>query len=103
MVIVQNDQCDGTTSVSVCAFTTDPTETPLLRIRIESGARDWHRLSGSRACRSPEPGVIGGASVGGQLGVSQGLLARDSAPMPAERGPCRNLTQRSAHAGEGMW
>jgi len=33
-VIVQGDGFDATASVTVCAFTTDPTEAPLFRIRI---------------------------------------------------------------------
>jgi mRNA interferase MazF len=35
VVIVQDDRFDATESVTVCAFTTDPTEAPLLRLRIE--------------------------------------------------------------------
>jgi mRNA interferase MazF len=35
VVIVQDDRFDATDSVTVCAFTTDPTEAPLFRIRIE--------------------------------------------------------------------
>jgi mRNA interferase MazF len=34
-VVVQDDYFDGTSSVTVCAFTTDPTEAPLFRVRIE--------------------------------------------------------------------
>lgn len=36
MVIVQDDRFDATDSVTVCAFTTDPTEAPLFRIRVEA-------------------------------------------------------------------
>ncbi len=35
VVIVQDDRFDATTSVTVCAFTTDPTEAPLFRLRVE--------------------------------------------------------------------
>lgn len=35
VVIVQDDRFDATDSVTVCAFTTDPTEAPLLRLSIE--------------------------------------------------------------------
>ena len=35
VVIVQDDRFDATDSVTVCAFTTDPTEAPLFRLRIE--------------------------------------------------------------------
>ncbi len=34
-MIVQDDRFDATASVTVCAFTTDPTEAPLFRLRIE--------------------------------------------------------------------
>ncbi|HVX68652.1 MAG TPA: type II toxin-antitoxin system PemK/MazF family toxin [Mycobacteriales bacterium] len=36
MVIVQDDRFTETGSVTVCAFTTDPTEAPLLRLPIEA-------------------------------------------------------------------
>ena len=35
VVIVQDDRFDATDSVTVCAFTTDPTEAPMFRLRIE--------------------------------------------------------------------
>lgn len=35
VAIVQDDHFDATGSVTVCAFTTDPTEAPLFRLRIE--------------------------------------------------------------------
>lgn len=35
VVIVQDDRFDATDSVTVCAFTTDPTEAPLFRLPIE--------------------------------------------------------------------
>lgn len=35
VAIVQDDRFDGTDSVTVCAFTTDPTEAPLFRLRID--------------------------------------------------------------------
>lgn len=35
VVIVQDDRFDATTSVTVCAFTTDATEAPLFRLRVE--------------------------------------------------------------------
>lgn len=34
VVIVQDDRFDATDSVTVCAFTTDPTEAPLLRLPV---------------------------------------------------------------------
>ena len=35
MVILQDDRFDATTSVTVCAMTTDPTDAPLIRLLIE--------------------------------------------------------------------
>jgi mRNA interferase MazF len=35
VVVVQDDRFDKTDSITVCAFTTDPTDAPLLRIAIE--------------------------------------------------------------------
>lgn len=34
-VILQSDLFDGTASVTVCAFTTDPTEAPIFRLPVE--------------------------------------------------------------------
>jgi len=38
VVVVQDDRFDATDSVTVCAFTTDPTEAPLFRLPIEPTA-----------------------------------------------------------------
>jgi mRNA interferase MazF len=38
VVIVQDDRFDATDSVTVCAFTTDPTEAPLFRLPIDPTA-----------------------------------------------------------------
>jgi mRNA interferase MazF len=35
VVIVQDDRFDATESVTICAFTTDPTEAPLIRLITE--------------------------------------------------------------------
>ena len=47
-VIVQDDRFDATASITVCAFTTDPTDAPLLRIPVEptekNGLREASRL-----------------------------------------------------------
>jgi len=37
VVVLQDDRFDATDSVTVCAFTTDPTEAPLFRILVEPG------------------------------------------------------------------
>jgi mRNA interferase MazF len=46
-VIVQDDDFSATRSVTICAFTTDPTEAPLFRIRIEPGDTNGLRASSS--------------------------------------------------------
>ncbi len=39
-VIVQDDAFDATASVTVCPFTTDPTEAPLFRIAVEPNGQN---------------------------------------------------------------
>jgi mRNA interferase MazF len=38
VLIVQDDRFDATSSVTICAFTTDPTEATLFRLPVERGA-----------------------------------------------------------------
>ncbi len=38
VVIIQDDRFDGTDSVTICAFTTDPTEAPFIRLPVEPDA-----------------------------------------------------------------
>ena len=47
VVIVQDDRFDATDSITVCAFTTDPTEAPLFRLAVAPNARNGLRS----ACR----------------------------------------------------
>ena len=48
VVIVQDDRFDKTDSITVCAFTTDPTDAPLFRLAVEpsedNGLRSVCRL-----------------------------------------------------------
>ncbi len=39
-VIVQEDRFDSTSSITLCAFTTNPTEAPLLRMVVEPSDRN---------------------------------------------------------------
>ncbi len=43
VVIVQDDRFDATDSLTVCAFTTDPTDAPLLRLPVEPNERNGLR------------------------------------------------------------
>ena len=48
VVIVQDDRFDATAPVTLCAFTTDPTDAPLIRLLVEAdettGIREPSRL-----------------------------------------------------------
>lgn len=39
-VVVQDDSFDATASITLCAFTSDPTEAPLFRIVVEPNPRN---------------------------------------------------------------
>lgn len=43
VAIVQDDSFDATASVTVCAFTTDPTDAPLFRLPVEPNERNGLR------------------------------------------------------------
>ncbi len=43
VVIVQDDAFDATDSITICAFTTDPTEAPLFRLSVEPNERNGLR------------------------------------------------------------
>ena len=57
VVIVQDDRFDATASVTVCAFTTDPTDAPLIRLLVEAdevtGIRDSSRLMVDKVATIP--------------------------------------------------
>jgi mRNA interferase MazF len=44
-VIVQDDRFDATASVTICAFTTDPTDAPLFRLVVEPSAENGLTLA----------------------------------------------------------
>ncbi len=44
VVIIQDDRFDATDSLTVCAFTTDPTDAPLFRLLVEPNAQNGLRL-----------------------------------------------------------
>jgi len=43
VVIVQDDRFDATDSITICAFTTDPTDAPLFRLPAEPNERNGLR------------------------------------------------------------
>jgi mRNA interferase MazF len=46
-VIVQDDDFDATDSITICAFTSDPTEAPLFRIPVQPTGRNGLRTTSS--------------------------------------------------------
>ncbi len=40
VVILQDDRFDATDSITLCAFTTDPTDAPLFRVLVEATERN---------------------------------------------------------------
>ncbi len=42
-VIIQDDRFDATASVTICAFTSDPTDAPLFRLPIDTSDRNGLR------------------------------------------------------------
>jgi len=66
VVILQDDRFDMTDSVTVCAFTTDPTDAPLFRLPIEpsksNGLRAMCRLMVDKITTVPKAKI--GARVG---------------------------------------
>lgn len=66
VVILQDDRFDGTDSITVSAFTTDPTEAPLFRLLVEpnesNGLRAACRLMVDKLTTVPKAKI--GARVG---------------------------------------
>jgi mRNA interferase MazF len=61
-VIVQDNSFDATASVTVCAFTSDPTDAPLFRIEIEpterNGLRGASNLMVDKITTVPKQNVV---------------------------------------------
>lgn len=47
VVVIQDDRFDATESVTICAFTTDPAEAPLLRLYVAPSPQNGLRDAGS--------------------------------------------------------
>lgn len=66
VVIVQDDAFDATNSITICAFTTDPTEAPLFRLLVtpseRNGVRSPSRLMVDKITTVPK------SKVGGRIG-----------------------------------
>ena len=66
VVIVQDDRFDATESITICAFTTDPTDAPLFRLLVEpsesNGLRSACRLMVDKVTTVPRKRI--GARIG---------------------------------------
>jgi len=71
VVIVQDDRFDATNSITICAFTSDPTDAPLFRLAVEpsdaNGLRVTSRLMVDKITTTPKA----------KLGTRMGSLADD--------------------------
>jgi len=65
-VIVQDDDFDATQSVTICVFTTDPTEAPLFRIPIEPSDRNG--LHGPSSIMVDKITTVPKAKLGSKIG-----------------------------------
>jgi mRNA interferase MazF len=81
VVIVQDDAFDATDSVTVCAFTTDPTDAPLFRLPVEpngrNGLRTPSRLMLDKVTTVPKSKVgdrIGRLDDEDMVRINQGLM-----------------------------
>ena len=68
VVILQDDRFDKTESITICAFTTDPTDAPLFRLPVEpsenNGLRAVCRLMVDKITTVPKAKIRIGARVG---------------------------------------
>ena len=78
VVIVQDDRFDASASVTVCAFTTDPTEAPLFRIPVQpdphNGLHTPCRLMADKITTVPRTKL--GARIGQLQGEDMARLTR---------------------------
>ena len=59
VVVVQDDRFDATSSITICAFTSDPTDAPLFRVAVEpdetNGLTTTSRLMVDKITTMPKP------------------------------------------------
>jgi mRNA interferase MazF len=66
VVVVQDDRFDATSSVTICAFTTDPTDAPLFRLLVEPS--DRNRLRAPSRLMVDKLTTVPKSKVGAQVG-----------------------------------
>ncbi|MGK2925227.1 MAG: type II toxin-antitoxin system PemK/MazF family toxin [Lysobacterales bacterium] len=66
VVILQDDRFDATASITVCAFTTDPTSAPLFRLQVEPN--EGNGLSVASRLMVDKLTTVPKARIGAQIG-----------------------------------
>ncbi|MFM7736243.1 MAG: type II toxin-antitoxin system PemK/MazF family toxin [Alphaproteobacteria bacterium] len=81
VVIVQDDRFDATRSITVCAFTSDPTQAPLFRIEVdpspENGLERISRLMVDKITTVPKAKLdrrVGRLSDGDMIRLNRAIL-----------------------------
>jgi mRNA interferase MazF len=102
-VILQDDRFDATDSITLCAFTTDPTDAPLLRLPFEpdeqNGLRAPSRLMVDKITTVPKTKL---GSRLGQLGASDLVrLNRAVAVFLGLAAPARSSSASADPSSEG--
>lgn len=102
-VILQDDRFDATDSITLCAFTTDPTDAPLFRLAFEpdeqNGLRAPSRLMVDKITTVPKTKL---GSRLGQLGESDLVrLNRTVAVFLGLGAPARSSSASDAPSSEG--
>jgi mRNA interferase MazF len=65
-VVVQDDNFDATASITICVFTTDPTEAPLVRLAVEP--TDGNGLHEPSSLMVDKVVTVSKAKLGGKIG-----------------------------------
>jgi len=65
-VILQDDRFDATESITICAFTTDPTEAPLFR--LEAGPDEGNGLRATCRLMADKITTVSKAKLGSRIG-----------------------------------
>src|SRR5260221_6459802 len=66
VVIVQDDSFDATDSIAICAFTTDETDAPLFRLRVEPN--EGNRLRAACRLMVDKISTVPKSKVGARIG-----------------------------------
>ncbi len=93
VVIVQDDRFDKTDSITICAFTSDPTDAPLFRLLVEpndeNGLRGMCRLMVDKITTVPKSKIgrrVGSLPAEDMVRLNRAVLVFLGIAAPRERG-----------------